>query len=76
MWMKHRITETVWEMTAAAAAPPMPHSRTVTNRITITTFSTQAMIRNTRGVRESPIARIVAAAKLKNISDAAPRNMT
>ena len=58
---RHKSTDTACETTVAMAAPPTPHSSGPTMRITSPTFSAHAIVRNTSGVRESPIARMIAA---------------
>ena len=69
-------TETPCERTVDHAAPADAHARArPTATTTRTTFRTQLRVRKTSGVRESPIARMIADRKLKNIIVLAPRKL-
>ncbi len=73
---RHSATETACEATVARAAPPTPSPAPRTSATTRAMLRPQQTARNTRGVRESPMARTIAARKLKNIVVTAPAKLT
>ena len=52
--IRHSAPETAWEMIVAHAAPATPMRNDATNQMSSTTFSPQAIIRNSSGMTESP----------------------